>query len=71
MIPTTYSEWKDCIVNDCGMLLTAAYINKRIAELKDASNSTTIQFKKLYGWQHTENVIQWFEQALKEYSTTF
>lgn len=66
MIPANYSEWKKCIVHDCGVQLSESYIRRRIDELKDMTNVKTAQFTSLYGIQHTRNIIQWFEQALKE-----
>lgn len=64
MLPTNFTEWKDCIVYKCGIALTNEYAQKRIIALKDNSDTNTIQFKRLYGDEYTQLVISWFLQAL-------
>jgi hypothetical protein len=66
MIPLTYAEWLHCITVDCGIKLTNELIAERLAELRDAKSPKTIEFIRLYGLQHTQNVSRWFEQAQKE-----
>lgn len=62
----SYDAWKQCITVACNIPLTADYIEKRIAELKDAGNEHTIKFVKTWGESHLQTVIGWFEQAAQE-----
>ncbi|MEO1017907.1 MAG: hypothetical protein AAFY56_09460 [Pseudomonadota bacterium] len=66
MIPDTYERWRRCITVDCGLELTSAFINTRLAELRDASAHRTRRFVEYYGEDHRTRVITWFEQAQQE-----
>lgn len=66
MIPTTFEEWKNCIVIDCKIELTNEFIASRLRVYQDKSNPETKKFKKLYGEQHLNNVIYWLKKASKE-----
>ena len=61
MIPQTFDEWKDCIVNKCKIKLTKQFVETRIKDLEDDTNSNTITFVKIYGISHKNNVIKWFK----------
>lgn len=63
MIPHTFDQWRDCIVNDCKIEFTSAFIQKRLAIYQDPNNTETKKFKELYGEQHLQNVIRWLNQA--------
>jgi hypothetical protein len=66
MIPHTYADWHRCITVDCGIQLTADYIRERLEGLRNPGHPKTAEFTRLYGPQHTQNVVRWFEQAQKE-----
>ncbi len=66
MIPESYSEWRRCITEDCGIALTKSYIQQRIEALSDKHNEHTQQFLRCYGEAHWRNVLSWFEKAMNE-----
>lgn len=59
MIPQSFDEWRNCIVNDCKVKLTQEFAQKRLAVYQDRSNSETKKFVALYGEQHLQNIINW------------
>lgn len=61
MIPHTFEEWKNCIVNDCKINLTKAFAQQRLAVYQNKGNVETQKFISLYGEQHLLNVIKWFK----------
>lgn len=62
MIPQTFNDWKNCIVEDCKINLTKDFANKRLAIYEDRSNQETQKFISLYGEQHLQNIIKWFKE---------
>jgi hypothetical protein len=62
MIPQTYGQWKNCIVNDCKINLTKNFANQRLAVYQDNKNVETQKFISLYGEQHHSNIINWLEK---------
>ena len=62
MIPQTYEQWKNCIVNDCKINLTKNFALQRLAVYKDNKNIETQKFISLYGEQHLSNIINWLEK---------
>jgi len=62
MIPYTFEQWKNCIVNDCKINLTAEFARKRLSVYENKQNPETLKFIKLYGKEHLQNVIQWLQQ---------
>lgn len=66
MIPTTFEQWKDCIVNDCKIKLTKDFVAGRLKVYKAKRSPETKKFVKLYGEQHLNNVIYWLEKSAKE-----
>ena len=62
-IPENYSQWQNCIVNECGIPLTEAFVDKRIATMEDLKNEHTRQFIRCFGEAHYESVLVWFKQA--------
>ncbi|MGF1476035.1 MAG: hypothetical protein ACFB6S_10780 [Geminicoccaceae bacterium] len=66
MIPETYERWRRCITVDCGLKLTPAFIDARLAELRDPSAHRTRRFVEYYGENHRASVIAWFERARGE-----
>ena len=62
MIPQTYNDWKNCIVNDCKINLTKEFATQRLAVYQDNKNVETQKFISLYGQQHLLNIIQWLQQ---------
>lgn len=61
MIPYTFEEWKNCIVNDCGINLTKEFAIKRLEVYQNSDNPETKKFRELYGAQHLSNVIHWYK----------
>ena len=62
IIPQTFDDWKNCIVNDCKINLTREFATQRLAVYQDNKNIETQKFISLYGQQHLLNVIQWLKQ---------
>jgi len=62
MIPQTFNDWKNCIVNDCKINLTKEFATQRLAVYQDNKNVETQKFISLYGQQHLLNIIQWLQQ---------
>ncbi len=62
MIPQTFNDWKNCIVDDCKINLTREFAKQRLAVYQDNKNVETQKFISLYGQQHLLNIIQWFQQ---------
>jgi len=66
MIPQTYREWHHCITVECGLSLSADFIQARLAVWRDEKNFETSRFRELYGDTHWRAVIDWFERAARE-----
>jgi hypothetical protein len=62
MIPKTFNEWKDCIINDCKIELTKQFASERLAVYQNQTHEETKKFVQLYGEQHLKNIIQWLQQ---------
>lgn len=62
----SYEDWKHCITVKCGIPLTADYIAKRVAALRNLQDPMTKRFVTLYGEAYRGRVIGWFEQARQE-----
>ena len=63
MIPTTFEEWKNCIVNDCKIKLTKEFIQSRLNVYENRRNPETQKFLELYGESHLNNVIYWLKKV--------
>lgn len=63
MIPSTFEEWKNCIVHDCKIKLTQDFAQKRLQVYEDRSKAETKQFIKLYGESHLNNIVHWLKQV--------
>jgi len=62
MIPQTFNDWTNCIVNDCKINLTKEFAEKRLLVYQDSKNSETQKFISLYGDQHLQNIVNWFKK---------
>lgn len=62
MIPQTFEQWKNCIVNDCKINLTKDFAQQRLAVYQDKKNNDTQKFVSLYGEQHLQSIINWFKK---------
>ena len=62
MIPRTFEEWRNCIVNDCKINLTKEFAQQRLAVYQNKEHAETPKFISLYGEQHLLNVVQWLQQ---------
>lgn len=67
-VPTNYAEWRHCITVECGIALTQAYIADRLQALDDARDYNTQRLISVYGRQHHQAVVAWFQQAAGELS---
>ena len=65
MIPRTFEEWRDCIVNDCKIDLTKSFAQKRLSIYQDATHTETRKFIELYGKEHLSNIIYWYKKVAK------
>jgi len=66
MIPQTFNDWKNCLINDCKINLTKDFVEKRLAVYQDKLNVETQNFIRLYGEQHHTNIIQWYKKYSNE-----
>lgn len=64
MIPRTFEEWKNCIVNDCKVNLTKEFAEQRIAIYQNLNNKETMVFISLYGEAYLQNIIQWYKKSI-------
>ncbi|MEM7272246.1 MAG: hypothetical protein AAF547_04115 [Actinomycetota bacterium] len=64
--PRTYDQWRHCITVDCGIELTADFVDTRLRALRDPADPQTAQFIEIYGEPYLGQVIDWFEQAQSE-----
>lgn len=69
MIPENYAAWRKCIEVDCGVVLKAAYAQERIVRLMDKKDPQTQLFRQKYGDAYTQQVDDWFKQALQQLPT--
>ena len=67
IIPNNFEEWRHCITVECGLDLTPGFVENRIASLQNTNEHYTQQFLKLYGEQHYQNVLGWFQQAQRSF----
>ncbi len=61
MTPQTFEQWKNCIINDCKINLTKDFAQQRLTVYRDRKNQETQRFVKLYGEQHLQNIINWYQ----------
>jgi hypothetical protein len=64
MIPQTFEQWKNCIINDCKINLTKEFAQQRLAVYQDKKNQESQKFVSLYGEQHLQNIINWYKLIL-------
>jgi hypothetical protein len=65
-IPETYAQWRHCITQECGIALTRAFAEERLAVWSDPDAEETRRFEQLYGAAHRERVRRWFAEALEQ-----
>lgn len=65
MIPQTFEQWENCIVNECKINLTKDFAQQRLAVYRERVNQETEKFVLLYGEQHLNNIIKWLSQISK------
>ena len=63
MIPYTFEEWKNCIVNDCKINLTKEFAQKRLKVYTNKQNPETKKFIQLYGEDHLNNIVYWLNKV--------
>lgn len=66
MLPQTFEQWKNCIINQCKIQLSKDFINNRLMVYTDVNNSETKKFTSLYGVTHLKNIIYWLQKAENE-----
>ena len=62
MVPQTFDEWKNCLINNCRVHLTKSFVQQRLAVYQNKKNKETQKFISLYGEHHLQNIINWFKQ---------
>ena len=62
MIPQTFEEWKNCIVNACKINLTKDFAKERLSVYHNPQNKETQKFISLYGEEHLNNIINWLKR---------
>ncbi|MFY7899110.1 MAG: hypothetical protein ACOVNY_02925 [Chitinophagaceae bacterium] len=63
MIPTSYTDWRYCIEQQCKIQLTNAFIHERLQALEDSHNEHTMALTACYGKQHVTQLIEWFKKS--------
>ena len=63
VIPQTYVQWLHCIEVECGIPLTRAFVEERLAVWRNPRHEEFQRFGQLYGDEHRQRVQHWFEQA--------
>jgi hypothetical protein len=63
VIPETYAQWRHCIEVECGIPLTPAFIDERLAVWRNPAHDECRRFAQLYGDAHRQSIQQWFDQA--------
>jgi hypothetical protein len=66
VIPQTYEQWRHCIIAECGIPLTRAFVEERLAVWADPKRDESRRFDQLYRPEHRERVRQWFAKALAQ-----
>ena len=66
VIPRSYEQWRYCIEVLGKIKLTPTYLNERLAIFTDAENSECKRFAQLYGEDHLQRTVTWFQRAGKE-----
>jgi len=66
MIPQTFNDWTNCIVNDCKINLTKEFALQRLSVYQDNKNTETQKFISLYGEQHLQNIIKWVQNITND-----
>lgn len=64
-VPKTYADWERCITVDCGLNLTASFIDARIKALEDRDDYRTKKFIEYWGPAHHAQTLKWFHEAAK------
>jgi len=64
--PANYAAWRECITVRCRQPLTRVFVEMRLRVLGDPSDPQSREFRERYGEAYTQQVIGWFEQALRE-----
>ncbi len=62
----TYDDWRHCITVLCRIPLTEAYIEERLAALRNPADHGTQKFVATWGEAHRERVLGWFEWAKRD-----
>ncbi|MBK8161002.1 MAG: hypothetical protein IPK59_20315 [Rhodospirillaceae bacterium] len=62
----TFEDWQHCITQICGIPLTPAFVEERIAALENPRSSAAEKFEKTWGRTHREKVVAWFKTAREQ-----
>jgi len=62
MIPQTFNDWTNCIVNDCKVNLSKEFATQRLSVYLNKDNEETKKFILLYGSQHHTNITNWLNK---------
>lgn len=67
VIPQTYEQWHHCITVECGIALTRAFVEERLAALRTGREEGR-RFAQLYGGSHFQRVRAWLEEARRAFA---
>ena len=60
MIPATFEQWLNCIINQCQIELTQDFAKQQLSVYRNENNQETQVFVELYGIDHLKNIINWY-----------
>ncbi len=61
--PQSYEQWRHCITVECGISLTAEYVEQRLRVWRDEQAEETKRFRRLYGDDYWKFMTNCFERA--------
>ncbi|MEM8500288.1 MAG: hypothetical protein AAF542_19900 [Pseudomonadota bacterium] len=67
--PSRYEEWLHCITVECGIALTPEYVEERLSVWRDEQAEETQRFRRLYGDDYWQFMMNCFERAKAELAT--
>ncbi|MEH6307750.1 hypothetical protein RYH73_19005 [Olivibacter sp. CPCC 100613] len=66
MIPQDFETWHDCITKKCGITLRVDFVKSRLAIYRQREHPETSEFIRLYGMDHYQQIVSWFERVEKQ-----
>ena len=66
VIPQNFEDCKLCIEKQCGIPLTLAFAQQRLAIYNNESLPETQRFIHRYGQDHLQHIREWFARIVEE-----